>query len=182
MGHPGTGRTVVRSALESLEEGEMASTEGGRRLPRWPWRGRGAETPNGCRDDREITAVLVAECEAFVLGTYVEEMERSSRPVPVWAWTNLLAHGRAEDLARAASEAHGARFSARRWRTARALAAREVLDVMRRGVVLADIQADVLVPVELAIAAHRGAWAWTQERWLEVVRRALRESRYSTMI
>jgi len=151
----------------------------GNRLPRLPWGSRHArvDRPPGLR---EITALLVSDCEAFLLGSYAQLLDERSEPVPVWAWTNLLAHGTGEDLAWATSDVHGGRFSSRRWRVARAFAASEVLAAVERGATLADVQREVLVPAELAIADQRGAWAWTPQQWLETVRSAIRASPYSS--
>lgn len=158
----------------------MGRFAAGRRLPRWPWSDRRSVAERPC-DHREITDVLVSESEAFLLGRYAEYVDARAEPVPVWAWTNLLAHGTLEDLSRAAAGVHGGWSSQRRWRVARALAASEVVDAVRQGASLADVQRDVLVPAELAIADDRGAWVWTQQRWLASVRAALRHSPYSRM-
>ena len=156
----------------------MRRIGGRRRLPLWAWGNRTHDAPARALD---IAEVLVSDCEAFLLGTYVEHLEMRTRPVPVWAWTNLLAHGSREDLSAAAADRHGGWSSSHRWRLARALVASEVLQAVRRGATLADLQREVLVPIELAIADHRGARAWTQQRWLDTVRSALRGSRHSSL-
>jgi hypothetical protein len=156
----------------------MRRTGGGRRLPRWGDRRAAVEQPTY---EPPITEVLVADCEAFLLGRYAEHVESRSEPVPVWAWTNVLAHGSREDLLRAAGEAHGGWSAGRRWRLARALVASEVLHAVNSGASLVDVQRDVLAPIELAIADDRGAWTWSQQRWLVTVRSALHHSRYSSL-
>ena len=41
---------------------------------------------------------LVAECAAFVRGGYAPYPAERCRPVPVWAWTNVLAHATEPEL------------------------------------------------------------------------------------
>ncbi len=150
----------------------MPTCGDGHRLLRWPWRKRPASAKEGPGGE-DVAALLIAECEAYLLGSYVEHLETRAEPIPVWAWTNLLAHGSRADLVRAAKEVHGGRSPARRWRVVRALVAREVLDVVGDGASLLDVQREVLAPLELAIAAHPDAWSWTPQRWLNIVRSAL---------
>lgn len=143
---------------------------------RW-WRRR---RPVAVRvDTREEAAELVSDCEAFLLGRYADVLDERSEPVPVWAWTNVLSHGSRDDIDRAAADARGGWSSSRKWRAARAFVAGELLDAVGRGVPLADIQRDVLTPLELELASLRGAWAWTPQRWLETVRAALHSYRSS---
>lgn len=122
---------------------------------------------------------VVSDCEAFLLGGYAEFLEARSEPVPVWAWTNVLAHGRREDLERAAAGARVGWSWTRRWRVARTVAAGELLDRVASGASLADMQREVLVPLELELVSCREDWACMPERWLEVVRSALHSYRPS---
>jgi hypothetical protein len=46
---------------------------------------------------------LVAECEAFFSGRSAQYLDNQNRPVPAWAWLNLLAHGSEEDIAAVAA-------------------------------------------------------------------------------
>ena len=47
------------------------------------------------RRDDDGEDQVAAECAAFLTGTLVERLEADGRAIPVWAWTNLLAHGSA---------------------------------------------------------------------------------------
>jgi hypothetical protein len=123
---------------------------------------------------------LVADCEAFLLGLYAERLMALDAPVPVWAWTNLLAHGSAHQLrAEAVHVAKGVtRIDARHtdgWRAARAHSAAEVLRATGPQCPLAELQSSVLAPLELSIASCASAEHWDRRTWLEVVRSALRE-------
>jgi hypothetical protein len=108
------------------------------------------------RDDPEA-AGLVEECEAFLAGTYAELCESRGERVPVWAWMNLLAHGTEEQL-RTNVVPH---TSGSHWHQARRFLAGELLDASTSGrVSLADLQRDVLVPIELDVLSCRGADQW----------------------
>ena len=50
------------------------------------------------RDRDPLGRSLVAECEAFLAGRYAEHLTHLGRRIPVWAWTNLIAHGNEQDL------------------------------------------------------------------------------------
>ncbi|HTX63455.1 MAG TPA: hypothetical protein VMD28_07425 [Acidimicrobiales bacterium] len=143
---------------------------------RWWHRRRGVAAGTNVREE---VPDLVAECEAFLVGSYVELLDGRAEPVPVWAWTNVLAHGSREDIDRAAMGAQGGWTSSRRWRSARAFVAGELQDALSRGVSLTDVQRDALVPLELELVSLRGVWAWTPQQWLEAVRAALRSYRSS---
>jgi hypothetical protein len=121
-----------------------------------------------------------SDCAAFLLGRYAEYLEARSVPIPVWAWTNVLAHGCQDDIDRAAAGARGGWSSTRKWRVARAFVAGEVLDRVGHGASLVELQREVLVPLELELVSRRGVWAWTPQCWLETVRAALRSYRPSS--
>ena len=123
---------------------------------------------------------VVADCEAFLLGRYAELLEARSEPVPVWAWTNVLAHGTGEDVERAAAGGRVGWSSTRRWRVARTSAAGELLDRVGSGMSLADMQREVLVPLELELVGCPADSACTPDRWLEAVRSALHSYRPSS--
>ncbi|MDA8309651.1 MAG: hypothetical protein M0Z46_03395 [Actinomycetota bacterium] len=152
----------------------MSTRGDGRRRFGWPW---GSRRPSGDEqldeEEGDDVAELIAECEAYVVGGYAEHLGRHAEQIPVWAWTNLLAHGSREDLVRAAREVHSIWSPSRQWRVARGLIAREVLNELAHGASLFDVQREVLAPIELAIASHPGAWTWTPQRWLDTVRSAL---------
>jgi hypothetical protein len=118
---------------------------------------------------------LAASCEAFLAGRYVEDLDRRGRRVPVWAWTNLLAHGSRGALRRALRSAR--RESAGSvWGTARAEACRELLRVTEDGPSLRRLQHDVLVPLELSLAAEANITWWTPENWTAAVLGAVERS------
>lgn len=94
---------------------------------------------------------LIGDCEAFLSGRYAERLRRRAVPVPTWAWTNLLAHGTEADLR---SELASSQRALRRgWPAARAYLTTEVLTAVDRGTRLADLQREVLRPLELELAA-----------------------------
>jgi hypothetical protein len=47
---------------------------------------------------------LVDDCEAFLAGSYAEQLLHRDERVPVWAWANLLAHGTEEAIRAAARQ------------------------------------------------------------------------------
>jgi len=95
---------------------------------------------------------LVADAELVLAGRYADHLLEHRRPVPAWAWTNLLSHACAEDLhhARIAHMSRAVGPSAV-WLSARAYLAGEVLDAAARHGSLDQLQAEALVPVELAL-------------------------------
>jgi len=120
---------------------------------------------------------LVADCEAFLLGRYAEELSARGAPVPVWAWTNLLAHGSEEDLAASAASLGSAGASP--WRAARARLAGELLSATGPDCALTELQGAVLAPLELSLAAREAVERWDRRTWLSTVRAALRAYRPS---
>ncbi len=89
------------------------------------------------------------ELAAYLGGHYVEYLRDQDRPVPTWAWLNLLAHGTEAEIA-AERALVGAHVEATRWRDARSYLAGEVLAILDADPVgLANVQESVLVPVEL---------------------------------
>lgn len=103
-------------------------------------------------------APLVAECEAFLAGTYADFVEALGGRVPGWAWANLLAHGCLDDLRTAATVLHFARsvHPSGGWRSARGYLADEVVGLVDGGTwSLPDLQAQVLVPLELRLVSER---------------------------
>ena len=45
------------------------------------------------RENEAGDSIVATECEAFLNGTLAEYWDEKGVIVPVWAWTNLLAHG-----------------------------------------------------------------------------------------
>lgn len=122
---------------------------------------------------------LATESEAFLQGRFAELVEAQGEPVPVWAWTNLLAHGRAVDLRQASDVGRLGRAPSRRWRAAQGYLAVEVLEAAERLGSLAEVQASVLVPLELSLASRAEVAHWGCNRWVRAVRSALGEQRHA---
>jgi len=105
---------------------------------------------------------FVAECEAFLSGHYAQWLAEENRPVPVWAWLNVVAHGSDDDLTSLATgeppgqHAQGASV----WQQALAFLAQELISqATRRNCSLADLQRSTLVPLELELAGRRASGA-----------------------
>lgn len=122
---------------------------------------------------------LAAECEAFLAGRYAERVEDLPAPVPVWAWTNLLAHGSAEDLRAATVTPRRAAAGVRSWHSARAYLAVEVIEAAERYGSLSELQESVLVPLELSLAGRAHVDHWSCNRWVRTVRAALAGHRHA---
>lgn len=116
---------------------------------------------------------FVAECEAFCLGHFAEHALETSREVPVWAWTNLLAHGTDEELRCEVAQCANRRSSARDWRGARAYLVTEILETVGRGAALDELQRQVLQPLELQLCGQKSVDWWTPRRWVTTVRASL---------
>lgn len=119
---------------------------------------------------KALEAELVAEREAFLTGGYAERLSARGAAVPVWAWTNLLAHGSETDL-RTTVDSHGG-AGTEAWHTARARLAAELLSASRPERLLAEIQGAVL-------AAREGVERWDRRTWPATARAALRSNRPS---
>jgi hypothetical protein len=124
---------------------------------------------------------VLPELEALLRGAYVEYLERRGRPVPPWAWINLLAHGSEDTLRSAARSRHRRFLDVNVWRHARGYLAGEVLDAARRTGSLGAFQAAVLVPLELSHLAappsrrtRPGQWAASVLAAIEAHRRVPR--------
>jgi hypothetical protein len=122
------------------------------------------------------TSVCAQECEAFLAGTLAEYWEDRGIAVPVWAWTNLLAHGTASQIARCVTRPGRLRRTGRNWAIARSYMAYEVLDLVDAGFTLADMQATSLIPLELEMAAHPEVSRWTPRQWVDTVDFAIRNT------
>ena len=134
-------------------------------------RGRGISLAR--RHERGLSREMVGECEAFLLGRYVEHLESRSLAVPVWAWTNVLAHGTSDDLRRTADDSRVGPVDTREWRAARAYVAAELLEATARGQSLAETQRQLIVPLELRLAARSDVGRWTPQRWVTTVRSSI---------
>ena len=119
-------------------------------------------------------SVLVRECEAFLEGTLAEHLDERGIVVPVWAWTNLLAHGGPEQITDCVCSPNQPSRSDRDWSVARALLAFEIFDLMEAGYPLEELQQDVLIPLELEMASRPEVSRWTPRQWLDTVDAAIR--------
>jgi hypothetical protein len=126
------------------------------------------------RERSEDDSVLVQECEAFLEGTLAEHLDERGIVVPVWAWTNLLAHGGPEQITDCVCSPDHLRRSDRDWSVARALVAFEIFDLMEAGYLLEDLQQDVLIPLELEMASRPEVSRWAPRQWLDSVETAIR--------
>jgi hypothetical protein len=119
-------------------------------------------------------SVLATECSAFLRGTLAEYWDDKGITVPVWAWTNLLAHGEEDDIAEAVVRPGCARRTAGHWSVARSYLALEILGLLDESLSLEDLQCEVLVPLELELSSRPEVCGWTPTQWLEAVDTALR--------
>lgn len=118
--------------------------------------------------------VLTMECEAYLNGTLAEFLEERGTSVPVWTWTNLLAHGSESQIYDSLHRPSKQRRTGRSWRIARSYLAYQVLDVTREDFTLEDLQSTILLPLELDLAAHPEVNRWTPRRWVDTVDDAIR--------
>jgi hypothetical protein len=117
---------------------------------------------------------VVAGCEAFLDGTLAEYWERQGFTVPVWVWTNLLAHGSAAQIADSVVRPPRARRNVRTWRIARSYVATELLEITDGPRLLRAMQSDVLIPLELEMATLPAVRQWTPRQWVDAVDWAIR--------
>ena len=118
-----------------------------------------------------FAVTMIEECEAFLAGRYAELLDSWGAVVPAWAWMNLVAHGDEVALRCAMEERTMAG-----WRQARAYLAAVILDAVDDGtIVLADLQREVLVPLELDVAVCRTAVHWTPGQLVRGLLRLLPE-------
>ena len=142
---------------------------------------RRREDPPEHADERGIRARwllaaerLASETEAFVLGHLAECSLALGGDVPIWAWTNLLAHGSTEDLrAEAGACGQTGGGDAGHWREARSYLAGEVLHSAELCSSLDIVQRTVLVPLELSLAASPAVALWRPNHWVAVVETTL---------
>ena len=133
------------------------------------------ENPMKKQERLEGDTDLVRECEAFLEGTLAEYLDEQGLVVPVWAWTNLLAHGRAEQITDCVCAPTEPLHSDRDWSVARSLLAFEIFDLLEAGYPLEELQQDVLIPLELELAAHPQASRWGPRQWLDTLDEAIRD-------
>jgi hypothetical protein len=126
-----------------------------------------------------LGAELAKQSEAFLQGRLAETVEEQLMvPVPVWVWTNLLAHGAEEELVLERANTRASRSPRHGdWRNARSYLAGQVLDLAATCGPLDELQRSVLVPLELELAAADEAASWTPNRWVERVQATLWQHR-----
>jgi len=124
---------------------------------------------------KRLCSELVDDCSAFLLAHLVDRLEQKHQSVPVWAWTNLLAHGTEQDLRGAQSVSGRRLIFDRQWHLARSYLAVEILALAQRCGPLADLQRDVLIPLELQLASRPEVARWSPRQWVTNVEAALNE-------
>ena len=124
--------------------------------------------------------VLPQECEAFLDGTLAEYWDDRGVAVPVWAWTNLLAHGTEGLITETVARPYRNRRFSRSWRIARSYLAAEIFDLVDPEYTLEDMQAAVLLPIELEMAASPEVSRWSPRQWVDAVDDAIR-NQHSTL-
>lgn len=129
------------------------------------------------RDHLREADELIGDCEAFLAGRFAEHLEDRGDWVPMWAWTNLLAHATEEDLRTEVETATTVPCSPGGWRQARAYLAGELLDVADRYGPLERLQADALAPLELELAAQPMTSSATPGLWVASVLAAIDQQR-----
>lgn len=103
---------------------------------------------------------FVLECEAYLGGWYLEYLAVSAKPVPAWAWLNVVAHCDRDRLCALASAPLEARTAAARahvaeWQLVLTLLARAVLERAPDEQSLIAVQTTTLVPLELELISQR---------------------------
>lgn len=126
------------------------------------------------------SSIISQECEAFLNGTLAEFWDDRGVVVPVWAWTNLLAHGSEALITETIARPYRNRRVTRSWRIARAYLAYELLDLVDPEFTLEDMQAAVLVPIEVQMSASPQVSRWSSRQWVEAVDDAIR-NQHSTL-
>lgn len=127
------------------------------------WRRKKGRLPDSANE-------LVAECEAFLSGSYGSYLADRCREIPAWVWINGLAHGNEAELRRAAARSNdrgdpGSLIVA---------LAREILMAAdERNVTLKALQRRTLIPLELALADRCGLEVPTDSATLTMMLKAV---------
>lgn len=138
----------------------------------------GGESEVWLLDRNALCRMLARDSEAYLLGKLAEQIDARHERVPVWAWTNLLAHGSEGDLvAERRSPITNTYADEVTWREARSYLAGEVVDLSEVHGPLDEIQRKVLVPLELELASNVEVEWWNPAQWVKAVRRRLAEYR-----
>jgi len=125
------------------------------------------------RENEAGDSILARECQAFLNGTLAEYWDGTGVVVPVWAWTNLLAHGSEEMIGASVLHPARPRRPGRSWRIARSYLAYRVLEHTDAQFTLRDIQECILIPLELEMAAVPEVGRWTPRQWVDTVDHAI---------
>ncbi len=125
-------------------------------------------------------AAVAASCEAFLNGTLAEYWEDQGFAVPVWAWTNLLAHGSSDQIAESVNRPTRSRRGARSWRIARSYMATALLEIADGPRRLRALQSEILVPLELEMASLPAVRQWQPRQWVDAVDWAIRNQPTTT--
>jgi len=118
-----------------------------------PWRRRepGDEQPSGNKAGR----AALNEFDAFLGGRYIDYLLQNGLAVPTWAWVNEVAHATHDELEAIAAETRYREDQplALAWQRAIGAIARQlVAEADGDDCRLQELQTQVLVPVELALA------------------------------
>ena len=132
------------------------------------------------REQQTARDTVALECEAFLQGTLAEFWDERGIIVPVWAWTNLLAHGSESMIAESGARPPKPRRITHSWRLARSHLAYQVLDLTDTHGTLVDLQSAILIPLELQMADRPEVHRWTPRQWVDTVDHAIR-NQHSTL-
>lgn len=120
------------------------------------------------------TTGIADECSAFLAGRYLDHLQATGRPIPVWAYLNRLAHADVVEIERLGTRTRRSRDRTG-WTDAVVFMAGDLIAVARScGMELRALQEQVLQPLELHLAAR----PWTSvspNRLADRVRCALRQ-------
>jgi hypothetical protein len=123
---------------------------------------------------------IATEVEAYLSGSYRELLERRGEAIPAWAWLNGVAHGSPDRVRRAASErspyGRAAIAADRAWGGGAGAGGGRRGRPPRGEITLEDLQHEMLIPLELALARDAGvaAAACTAAELSEAISRSLR--------
>jgi hypothetical protein len=144
-----------------------------RRHKSWSW-GRRRKEPH--TEPKEVPCPR-SDYECFLAGDYVRFLEQHDRPVPGWAWLNVLAHGTDEQITELASrplkpqpgvEPPGSLGDAVAYLAGVILAAART-----RAHTLAYLQRSALIPLELTLASDPERQSLTPADLVAAVTQAL---------
>ena len=118
----------------------------------------------------------VPEAEAFLCGHYARYLLDAKRPVPMWAWLNVLAHGSGDDILAFATNGPRRRslWNTNVWEQAVAFLGHEIMSqTTLRGCTLSELQRSTLVPLEFDLAGRDSQTDLSPAEFVRTVLRAL---------